>query len=262
MRVGDVEREQAAEAGVADDLDRRMGLELLHERLRVRGDPLHPHWQRLEAPEQQPARVGRGDDSRAAAEVAQALRVLDRARHDRADQDVRVAAEVLGRAVDSEVGAALERAQVDGRRRGRVDHDAARRGRRGLKVRHGQKRVRGRLEPDQVDAVRRRAGLVELDEAEAPALQGPHEDDGSEVPALRHRDGRPGLERRDRARAGGEEQRRAVLELAQCPLGSDPGRVRVALVVEGARLAAFVGPDRRSVERLHGGQLYGGAVPT
>jgi len=36
-----------------------------------------------------------------------------------------------------------------------VDHDAARRGRRGLKVRHGQKRVRGRLEPDQVGAVGR-----------------------------------------------------------------------------------------------------------
>ena len=40
----------------------------------------------------------------------------------------------------------------------------------------------------------------------------------------------------------------AALELAERPLGLDAGRVRVALVVELARLAVLVGPDRRAVE--------------
>src|SRR6266550_906821 len=55
VRIGDVEREQATEAGVPNDLDRRVVAQLLDERLRACGDPLHAHPQRLQAPEQEPA---------------------------------------------------------------------------------------------------------------------------------------------------------------------------------------------------------------
>ena len=92
-----------------------------------------------------------------------------------------MAAEVLRRAVHDEVGAVLERAEVDGGRRGRVDDDAA--GMRGgrLEVGHGQERVRRRLQPDRGRRRRRRAGLVELDEAQAPALECVEEHAGAVV---------------------------------------------------------------------------------
>jgi hypothetical protein len=41
-------------------------------------------------------------------------------------------------------------------------------------------------------------------------------------------------------------------------LGGDPCWVCVALVVEGARLALLVRPDRRAVERLHGATVVPG----
>ena len=79
-----------------------------------------------------------------------------------------VAAEVLGCAVNREVRAVLEWPQVDGRRGGRVDDHARRVRRSSLEVRHRQERVRGRLQEDEVGAVRRRPGLVELDVARDP----------------------------------------------------------------------------------------------
>ena len=63
----------------------------------------------------------------------------------------------------------LERAEVDRRRDGRVDDDGRRVRGRGVEVGHRQERVRRRLEPDEVDAVGRRAGLVELDDVERPS---------------------------------------------------------------------------------------------
>ena len=86
-----------------------------------------------------------------------------------------MAAEVLGRAVHDEVGAVLDRAQVDGRRGGRVDHHARRRGGRRLEVGHRQERVRRRLQPDDVDPAGRRSRLVELDVPDSPALERPEE---------------------------------------------------------------------------------------
>ena len=58
------------------------------------------------------------------------------------------------------------------RRRGRrVADDARRMRRRRLEARHREERVRRGLEPDEIDAVGRRAGLVELDRLDAPAAR-------------------------------------------------------------------------------------------
>ena len=82
--------------------------------------------------------------------VEQPLRVLLARAHDRAEQHVRVAAEVLRRAVHDEVGAVLERPQEHRRRGRRVDDDRGGMRRGGLQVGHRQERVRRRLQPDQV----------------------------------------------------------------------------------------------------------------
>ena len=160
-----------------------------------------------------------------------------------------MAAQVLRGAVHGVVGAVLERTKVDGRRRGRVDDDAAGVRGGGLEVRHGQERIRGRLEPDEVGAGRRRARLVELDEAQAPALEQVEELAGSVIGALGERDRPPGLELGkdecgDRGRPRGEEQRLAAVELAEDTLGLGPRRVGETLVVEVAGPAVSVRPDR------------------
>ena len=168
-----------------------------------------------------------------------------------------VAGEVLRRRVEDEVAAALERAQVDRRRRGRVADDEARVRGGGLEVGHRQERVRRRLDPDEVGAGRRRAGLVEEDVPEPPALELGEEDAGAVVGVLRERDRRAGREQREhergrRAHPRREEQRLAAVELAELPLRLDPDRVRVPRVVERPRLAVDVRPGRRAVERrLH-----------
>ena len=168
-----------------------------------------------------------------------------------------MSAEVLRRRVQREVGAVLQRTQVDGRRHGRVD-DERRRVRGGrLEIRHRQERIRRRLDPDELHAVRRRSGLVELDVAEPPALQRLEGHARAEVAARRERDRVARLQRREherrrRARAGREQQRRAAVELAQPRLRLRHRRAAVAGVEELPRLAALVvGPDRRPVERLH-----------
>jgi hypothetical protein len=109
--------------------------------------------------------------------------------------------------------------------------------------------------------------LVELDVAHAPALERVEEHAGAVVAALGERDRLAGLQqgehqRRRRAGAGGEEQRLAALELRELGLGRKPVRVRIALVVQLARLTLPVGPDRRAVERLHGEDSSETPVPS
>ena len=70
-------------------------------------------------------------------------------------------------------------------------------------------------------------------------------------------------DRRRRPHPRGEEERLAALELAERALGRDAGRVGVAGVVEVARLAVLVRPDRRAVERrLHGATYRHSARPS
>ena len=122
-------------------------------------------------------------------------------------------------------------------------------------VREGQRRVRGRLDPDDV-RVGGGAGLVVLDVLDAEAREHPEELARAEVRAVCDRDARAGAREReqhvrDGAHARRVEERIAALELAQRVLRGDAGRVVVAGVVELARLARLVvGPDGRAVDRL------------
>ena len=177
-----------------------------------------------------------------------------------------VAAEELRRAVQREVGPALEWAHVDRGCRRRVHHDPRWvRGRR-IEVRHRQERVGRRLEPDQVRVGRRRPGLVELDEAHSPPLERGEERRRPVVGALGQRDRLPGLEqpeheRRRRPCTGREEERLAALELRQRSLCGQAVGMSVALVVELSRLAFPVRPDRRAIKRFHGSTLVPATLP-
>ncbi len=165
--------------------------------------------------------------------------------------------QVLRRAVQDEVGAVLERSQVHGRRHGRVDDDGSRMRDRRLQIRHREVRIRRSLEPDELDALGRRPGLVELDDAEAPRRERGERDAGAEVSAARQRDRVAGLQQGEdesgrRSGARRKEERGASVELAERGLGGCDSRTAEALVVELASLALLVvRPDRRPVERLH-----------
>ena len=186
--AGDVEGEEAADARRSARSGLRGGLQAPGQLGRGLRLPVDARLERLEAAEEQGARVGRRDDARAGAELLQALGILLALADDCAEHDVVVAAEVFRRAVQDEVGAVLERPQVDRRRGGGVDDDACRMCSRGLEVGHREEGVRRRFEPDEVDAVGRRAGLVELDDVQAPAFELAEEDAGSEVGAFGERD--------------------------------------------------------------------------
>ena len=167
----------------------------------------------------------------------------------------RVPAEVLRRAVQHEVGAALERPQVDRRRGRRVDHDRRRMRGGGLEVGHREERVRRRLQPDELDAVGRRPGLVELHVLEAPARELAEERRRPVVAALGDRDVSPGFEQRrarprrctpSPTRRAAPRRRRARPSAPRRPLRSG-GRSA------GSRTRRARRPRTASVERSSGG---------
>ena len=223
------------------------------------GLPPHPQLQRLQPAQQEPGRIGGGDDPGAAAEAAQLLGCGVVAADHSAEQRVVVAGEVLRGAVQDEVGTVLQGPQVDGRGRGRVDDDGRGVGGGSLEIRHREERVGGRLQPDELDAFGRHARLVELDDAEAPGRERGERDAGAVVAALGERDrvarreeGQD--ERRRRAGAGREEERRTAVQLPQRRLGGRDRRAAEALVVEVPRLPVLVvGPERRPVQRFRHG---------
>src|SRR6185437_11190968 len=112
-------------------------------------------------------------------------------------------------------------------------------------------------EPDELHAVGRWPGLVELDVAEPPALEGLERDAGPEVAPLGERDRVARLQLREDEgrrcpRAGGKEDGVAAVELAEPGLGLGPRRVAVALVEERPRLPALVvRPDGRAIDVAH-----------
>src|SRR5206468_7484011 len=69
----DVEREHPAETGVAQGLDLRMRLEAACDLARGLGLAANAYLEGLQAAEQEVRGVGRGDDSRSGAELAQAV---------------------------------------------------------------------------------------------------------------------------------------------------------------------------------------------
>ena len=224
LGIGDVEGEEAAETRVADGLDRRMRAQPLGEEGGGLGLAPHAKLEGLQAAQQEPGRIRRGDDAGAAAERPQLLGRGAVAADHGAEQRVVVAGEVLRRAVHDEVGAVLERTQVDGRRDGRVDDHRRRVGGSRFEIRHREVRVGRRLQPDELDTLRRRPGLVELDDAEPPRRERGEGDAGAVVPAAGERDRVARLEqrqgeRRRRTGAGREEERGAAVQLAQRGLG-------------------------------------------
>ena len=161
-----------------------------------------PDLERLQPAQQQPGGVGRRDDPGARPQLEQPRGVLGALADDGAEEHVVVAGEILRRGVEDEVAAELEWPQVDGRRRGRVADDETRVRRGRFEVGHRQERIRRRLDPDEVGACGRRAGLVEEDVLEPPALELAEENAGPVVRVLRQRDRRAGREqRRERARS-------------------------------------------------------------
>src|SRR3954453_6903434 len=126
-------------------------------------------------------------------------------------------------------------------------------GGRSLQVGHGQKRVRRRLEPDEVCTLRRRPGLVELDDVQPPAPELAERDACSEVRALGERNSLPRPEKGEHhcdcgARPRREQESMASLQAAELALRCGARRVRVPLVVELAGLAVAIGPGRRAVD--------------
>src|SRR5262249_61776230 len=96
--------------------------------------------------------------------------------------------------------------------------------------------------------------LVEVDRGDTPARKLFEHHARSVVSAFGERDDRAGLEerehdRRARGRAGREEERLSTVERAESSLGFRDRWAREARVAERSRLAVFVCPCRRPVDR-------------
>ena len=151
----------------------RVPVQELGDRGGVGRCPLEPQVQRADSAPHQPGGVG----GERRAEVERALGEprdqVGRPRRD-AREHVGVAVQVLGRGVEDEVGPVLERAAVDRRGDGVVDHEprARRVGDLGHRrdVGDGQVRVRDRLDDDQGGALHRLAQRVGIADVDQPAV--------------------------------------------------------------------------------------------
>ncbi len=252
--VGDVERDQEPEAGVARGDHGGVGGETVRELARGRLHAPEPYLERLQPAFQQPGRVGRRDEPHEPAGQVEPLEEGVVAYDGDSGEEVVVAAEHLRRAVQRDVAALLERSEPHRRRKRRVaDHRCAMRGAR-LEVRHRQHRVRGRLDQDQIRVSGGRTSLVELDGVQPPRLQMVEQLLVPVVRARGDRDRAAGREHRqhaarDGAHPGGVEERPTALEHPEDALDRDRVRMLRADVGVRPRLARLVvGPGGRAVE--------------
>ena len=151
-RVLVAEADHAREARPADVAHARRLAQPRGDRPRVLGVRRHPQVQRAQSAVHEEAVEGPGDGADGVLHELHAL-VGARVAHDHGAADgVRVPAEVLRRRVHDGVGAELQRALVDGRGERVVDrHERAALARDdALEVDHVQRRVGGRLDPDQL----------------------------------------------------------------------------------------------------------------
>ena len=209
----------------------------------------------------EPGSVGRGDDPRQAARQVQPVAKSLVARDGHAGDDVVVPREHLRRRVDDDVAAVLERPEPKRRRDGRVADDGCGvRGRR-LEVGHRQERVRRCLDEDEVDVRRRRPGLVELDDVDAPRLQVVEQHAVAVVGTLGQRDPAARMKHRQDDRRHGAHSRRVeervtAVEPAELLLAGDAGRMVGTGIRESPGLATLVWPRGLAVERRgHRGRL-------
>ena len=159
---GELVARVAREAGVEDALDPRVRLEELDHGMRVLAVALHPHGEGLHPAQHEPRVERPRDRAERLLQEAEALRDRRVVRAREAADDVRVAAEVLRRRVEDDVGAERERLLEIRRGEGVVD-DEDRAGRVGG--------VRDRADVDEVEQ-RVRRGL-DPDEAR-PLVDAPH----------------------------------------------------------------------------------------
>ena len=261
---GQDDRDHPAEPGVADLGEQRVVREAAGELGGVRLGALDAQVQGAQAAQREP---GLERPGRVALHVAAALEhgvELVVAGDDRAELEVAVAGEVLGRRVQHHVGAELERPLEQRREERVVDDDAGagvvgRGDDRGC-VGHLEGRVGRRLEPDQRGVLARRdhrGGVRDVDERRrqpAAQLEVRELDQGAVVGVPRHdhlvaeRD--QVEEAGDRGHPGRVGQALPALQRAQRGLEGGPGRVAVAAVLEVATRDVRRRHRDRRVERL------------
>ena len=149
-----------AEAGVAYDDHVPMCVESLGEDRCGRFHPVQPHPECLQASLEEPCRVGGGDEARQSTREVQAIVELVVLDAGDPGEEIVVAGEHLGGAVERDVATELERAQPEWGGERCVAHHGRRMGGRLSEVRHRQHRVRGCFDQDQVCCRRRCACLV------------------------------------------------------------------------------------------------------
>ena len=115
LGVCDVERDHEREARVADDLHGLVALETVGEDPCARLLRLETHPERPQAPLDEPGGVGRGNDAGEPAGEVEAVAERLVAGDGDASDDIVVAGEDLGRAVDHEIAAMLERPHAERR---------------------------------------------------------------------------------------------------------------------------------------------------
>ena len=153
----DVVARMVRQAGVEHALDGRVPVEELGDLPGVLGVLAHAHRERLDPAQDEPRVEGAGDGAERLLQEVEAFRQRVVVRRDEPADRVAVAAEVLRRRVDDDVGAELERLLQVGRRERVVDDEQRAdsvSGVRGLaNVDDVQRRVGRRLDPDELDLV-------------------------------------------------------------------------------------------------------------
>ena len=247
----------AGREGPGDRLHRGMGFEQRHHLLGVGGVLAHAHAERLDAAKHEEAVHGAGDGADGVLQKVELLGEAVVARYGNAADHVGVAVDELGRGVNDDVGAVVERRLKDGRHEGVVHHHE-RTGRVGNlsecgdidQLQHG---IGRRLEPEHLrvgpQVLPKRGGVREVSEGELHAEAGEHlgeEPVGAAVEVVAGHHMVAGAEEVEdgvggRAARGKGDAMLAVLDRSDAGLKRVTGRVLrprvlVALVDAGARL--------------------------
>ncbi len=157
LRRGELVARMGRQTGVEHLLDARLALEVRGDSDRVLAVLLHADGERLQPAQDEPAVERAGDGAERLLEEREALRDRVVVRREEAADDVGVAAEVLRRRVQDDVGSERERLLEVRSREGVVDDDERADGvgslGRRADVDEVQERVRRRLEPDEPRAL-------------------------------------------------------------------------------------------------------------
>ena len=243
----------AGKARIVDPLHPGVALEEAGHRDRIALVLAHAYRQRLQSTKHEPRIHGTGDAAHRVLQVCQPLAQVLPIDHQHAADGVAVAAEVLGRAVDHDVGAQRQRALEERAHEGVVHHYegavSMRDGADGADVHQLQPRVGGSLDPDHPGLRRpgrlHRFGPGGVDEAEGETHRLEHlleESIGSPVEVVHGNGVVGGSQKPHDGRLGrharGEGQAVApALERGDAGLQRGPGRVAGPRILVAAVLA-------------------------